>query len=193
VARRPPLPPRTAGRRSPYSSSIHRPSHREPAQRLHRSPAFRHPYAEHRPALAAAHRQGRRHHRDGRGLTDRLARSKQHGPFWEGPRAGSSYWQALAAWAADLKIGLEIVRKRDARAFEVLPRRWVVERTLAWITAYRRCARDYELPPDIGITFSLESALGIGKVMDDAVRDRLVSTLDDVRFRGRGEDGPMSC
>lgn len=44
---------------------------------------------------------------------------------------------------------------------------------------------------------NLESALGIGKVMDDAVRDRLVegwnatiSTLDDVRFRGRGEGRP---
>jgi transposase len=43
-----------------------------------------------------------------------------------------------------LKIELEIVRKRDAHAFEVLPRRWVVERTLAWIPAHRRRARDYE-------------------------------------------------
>lgn len=34
------------------------------------------------------------------------------------------------------------------RAFDVLPRRWVVERTLAWISTHRRCARDYErLPP----------------------------------------------
>ena len=31
--------------------------------------------------------------------------------------------------------------------FAVLPRRWVVERTLAWITSYRRCARDYECLP----------------------------------------------
>jgi transposase len=36
-----------------------------------------------------------------------------------------------AAWAASLKITLQIVRKRDAHAFEVLPRRWVVERTEA--------------------------------------------------------------
>jgi hypothetical protein len=50
------------------------------------------------------------------------------------------------------------------------------------------------------LRFNLESALGIGKVMDDAVRDRLVegwngtvSTLDDVRFRGRGEGTPMCC
>ena len=58
------------------------------------------------------------------------------------------YAGKLAAWAADLKIRLEIVRKRDAHAFEVLPRRWVVERTLAWITAHRRCARDYERLPE---------------------------------------------
>ena len=29
----------------------------------------------------------------------------------------------------------------------MLPRRWVAERTLAWITSYRRCARDYERLP----------------------------------------------
>jgi len=39
------------------------------------------------------------------------------------------------------RFQLEIVRKRDAHAFEVLPRRWVVERTLAGIIAHRRCAR----------------------------------------------------
>jgi transposase len=54
----------------------------------------------------------------------------------------------LATWATTLKIQLEIVRKRDAHTFEVLPRRWVVERTLAWITAHRRCARDYERLPE---------------------------------------------
>jgi transposase len=56
--------------------------------------------------------------------------------------AGSA--DELATWAASLKIEPEIVRKRDAHAFEVLPRRWVVERTLAWTTAHRRRARDYE-------------------------------------------------
>ncbi|HEY1005360.1 MAG TPA: hypothetical protein VGD83_37595 [Streptosporangiaceae bacterium] len=54
----------------------------------------------------------------------------------------------LATWAASLKIQLKIVRKRDAHAFEVLPRRWVVGRTLAWIIAHRRCARDYERVPE---------------------------------------------
>ena len=38
--------------------------------------------------------------------------------------------------------------QRDAQAFEVLLRRWVVERALAWTTAHRRCARDYERLPE---------------------------------------------
>jgi transposase len=62
--------------------------------------------------------------------------------------ADAGYSGKLATWAARLKIRLEIVRRRDAHAFEVLPRRWVVERTLAWITAHRRCARDYERLPE---------------------------------------------
>ena len=62
--------------------------------------------------------------------------------------ADAGYSGKLADWAAKLRIRLEIVRKRDAHAFEVLPRRWVVERTLAWITAHRRCARDYERLPE---------------------------------------------
>jgi len=62
--------------------------------------------------------------------------------------ADAGYAGKLTAWAASLKIKLEIVRKRDAHSFEVLPRRWVVERTLAWITAHRRCARDYERLPE---------------------------------------------
>jgi putative transposase len=44
-----------------------------------------------------------------------------------------------------LKLTVEIVKRpEDQHTFQVLPRRWVVERTLAWITSYRRCARDYE-------------------------------------------------
>jgi putative transposase len=54
----------------------------------------------------------------------------------------------LATWATALNIRLEIVRRPSAHTFEVLPRRWVVERTLAWITAHRRCARDYERLPE---------------------------------------------
>ena len=42
------------------------------------------------------------------------------------------------------RINLEIVKRSDAGKFVVLPKRWIVERTLAWITANRRMARDFE-------------------------------------------------
>jgi transposase len=62
--------------------------------------------------------------------------------------ADAGYAGKLTSWAAaTLNITVEIVRKRDPHAFEILPRRWVVERTLAWITSHRRCARDYERLP----------------------------------------------
>jgi transposase len=63
--------------------------------------------------------------------------------------ADSVYAGQPQPWAADyLKLTVEIVRRPEgSHTFEVLPRRWVVERTLAWISSYRRCARDYERLP----------------------------------------------
>jgi putative transposase len=61
--------------------------------------------------------------------------------------ADAGYTGKLSAWAATLKMTLCIVAKRDAHAFEVLPRRWVVERTFAWISKHRRTVRDYEHLP----------------------------------------------
>jgi putative transposase len=63
--------------------------------------------------------------------------------------ADSVYAGKLQPWAATyLKLTVEIVKRpSDQHTFQVLPRRWVVERTLAWITNYRRCARDYERLP----------------------------------------------
>jgi transposase len=50
----------------------------------------------------------------------------------------------LAAWAAAMRMTVQVVAKRDPHAFQVLPRRWVVERTFAWISKHRRTVRDYE-------------------------------------------------
>ena len=63
--------------------------------------------------------------------------------------ADGGYTGKLLPWAATwLKLTVEIVKRPDdLHTFQVLPRRWVVERTLAWITSYRRCARDYERLP----------------------------------------------
>jgi len=50
-----------------------------------------------------------------------------------------------AAAAAQHGIRLEVVKHTEAkRGFVLLPRRWVVERTFAWVARFRRLARDYE-------------------------------------------------
>jgi len=63
--------------------------------------------------------------------------------------ADGGYAGKLVEWAkATARIAVEIVRKpKGQRTFEVLPRRWVVERTLAWITKCRRLDHDYERLP----------------------------------------------
>lgn len=41
---------------------------------------------------------------------------------------------------------LEIVKKADkAEGFQLLPHRWIVERTFAWLGRYRRLSKDYEV------------------------------------------------
>lgn len=42
------------------------------------------------------------------------------------------------------KIDLEIVKRSDVGKFIVLPKRWIVERTIAWLNRCRRLAKDWE-------------------------------------------------
>ena len=61
--------------------------------------------------------------------------------------ADAAYTGKLTAWAAAMKITIQVVARREQHVFEVLPRRWVVERTFAWISKHRRTVRDYETLP----------------------------------------------
>ena len=71
--------------------------------------------------------------------------------------ADGGYAGKLIPWAAarlEPKLTLQIVKRPDdLHTFQVLPRRWVVERTLSWITRHRRTVRDYERLPAHHETF----------------------------------------
>jgi transposase len=57
--------------------------------------------------------------------------------------------QPLARWAASIaKITVEVIKRTELHTFKVVPRRWVVERTLGWLMRYRRLCRDYERRPE---------------------------------------------
>ena len=60
--------------------------------------------------------------------------------------ADQAYTGTLLAWVHEqLNAVLEIVCKEpDQTGFQVLPKRWIVERTLAWLSRFRRLSKDYE-------------------------------------------------
>jgi len=63
--------------------------------------------------------------------------------FADGGYQGPQFKKALARIWPGLKV--EIVKRSDqAKGFAVLPKRWVVERTLAWLSRCRRLAKDFE-------------------------------------------------
>jgi transposase len=63
--------------------------------------------------------------------------------------ADSGYSGALVGYAATLGVSMQIVAKLAGQVgFHILPRRWVVERTLSWISRCRRTVRDYERLPE---------------------------------------------
>ncbi|GAA4237436.1 transposase [Streptosporangium album] len=64
--------------------------------------------------------------------------------------ADGGYAGRLVIWAKTvLNLTVEVVKRTDdTKGFVVLPRRWVVERTVAWISKHRRCVRDYETRPE---------------------------------------------
>ena len=87
------------------------------------------------------------------GLADRFPRLAK---LW----VDAAYQGPCATWIAEtLGWAVEVVRKPPKRGqwpedqapppmatgFQVLPRRWVVERTFAWLGRYRRLSKDYEV------------------------------------------------
>jgi transposase len=72
--------------------------------------------------------------------------------YADGGYQGDRFQEALRAV---LKlVNIEIVKRSDqARRFVVLPKRWIVERTFAWLGRCRRLAKDWECLNRKGLAF----------------------------------------
>jgi transposase len=67
---------------------------------------------------------------------------------YQGPQFQSAVTKVMP------QLSIEIVKRSDqAKGFEVLPRRWVVERTLAWLGRCRRLAKDFENLTRMAVAF----------------------------------------
>ena len=57
---------------------------------------------------------------------------------YQGPRFADAVKQAMG------QLRVEIVKRSELHRFVVLPKRWLVERTIAWLNRCRRLAKDWE-------------------------------------------------
>lgn len=76
--------------------------------------------------------------------------------------------ETAADAAAQHGIRLEVIKLPEAkRGFVLLPRRWVVERSFAWATRFRRLVRDYERLPETvkGLHFVAFACLMLNKAL----------------------------
>ena len=70
----------------------------------------------------------------------------------DGGYSGASFADWVKAQRS--KVAVEVIKRTDdTSGFKVLPRRWVVERTFAWLMHHRRLVRDYEVTTDSAQAF----------------------------------------
>jgi transposase len=73
-------------------------------------------------------------------------------PWADGGYSGKNFEQ----WVRELRPGLEaeiVKRSDDRKGFEVLSKRWIVERTFGWLSRCRRVVHDYETAESSDIAF----------------------------------------
>lgn len=75
---------------------------------------------------------------------------------------------------------LEVVKKQNTgKGFEVLPRRWVVERTFAWLGRSRRLSKEYERKPtsSVGQVYLASSRLMLRRLAKEQAIGRVISAV----------------
>jgi transposase len=93
-----------------------------------------------------------------RGKSSRLAKV-----FCDG-----GFKRAFIAHCGGHHLSAEVVRRIASGAFEVLPRRWVVERTWSWLINHRRLQIDYERCPEVteGFVWAAHARLLLRRLTD---------------------------
>ncbi len=71
---------------------------------------------------------------------------------YQGPKL-EQVFRAIANWQ------LEIVKRCDGAGFKLLPKRWIVERTIAWLNRCRRLAKDFENLTHSAVAFVLLASI----------------------------------
>lgn len=59
--------------------------------------------------------------------------------------ADAGYQDTTVEWVDEWLNRRVDISKKPPQGFEVLPKRWVVERTLSWLGGFRRLAKDFEI------------------------------------------------
>lgn len=133
----------STGRRGPRGRTDRR-HHRQPVGEDHRSG---------RAAWLRCRQEGQRAQaahcadiQDRDGASDLIERCRDAYPslsrfFADGGYAGQKLQNAIAHLD---RLAIEIVKRSDTGRFVILPRRWVVERTIAWLNRCRRLAKGWE-------------------------------------------------
>ena len=89
--------------------------------------------------------------------------------YADGGYQGPLFRRAVAKIMA--RVNVEIVKRSDhAKGFVVLPKRWVVERTFAWLGRCRRLAKDWRISIERRSHFcaSLQSVMMLRKLCNPA-------------------------
>lgn len=90
-----------------------------------------------------------------------LARASwDHGRLRE-VRVDAGYAGKFVDWAREACGWTAEVIRRTSKGFEVLPKRWVVERTFAWLYKHRRLSKDYEYLPETSEAFIHVAMIGL--------------------------------
>lgn len=76
--------------------------------------------------------------------------------------ADGGYAGELVQWAKMFgNWALRIVKRTELHKFVVLPKRWIVERTFAWLGRWRRLSKDYEQNPKVSENVIRIAMIGI--------------------------------